>query len=224
MLLSLGEDVYKKVLSGEKIYEHRKVFPDEHIKAYIYVSSPMKSICGIMYLSNKTSLLEWREKFKDDPKCIKRIDEYLPKHKFAMEINKFDKEEKFIEFEKNKEVKKIGLLEKNMESINFYKTEKNSESFKNFQSEKNYESKNFYESQKSKNFNKKFILKINTEDAAYDEKNICYYIRKKDLDFHLTNPSKIKSPDPIQILYYKNHVYKNQVEIMRKIIEKELGQ
>lgn len=90
MLLSLREDVYKKVLSGEKIYEHRKVFPDEHVKAYIYVSSPMKSICGIMYLSNKTSLLEWREKFKDDPKCIKRIDEYLPKHKFAMEINRFE--------------------------------------------------------------------------------------------------------------------------------------
>lgn len=41
MLLSLREDVYKKVLSGEKIYEHRKVFPDKHVKAYIYVSSPM---------------------------------------------------------------------------------------------------------------------------------------------------------------------------------------
>lgn len=82
----------------------------------------------------------------------------------------------------------------------------------------------FIEFEKSKNFNKKFILKINTEDAAYDEKNICYYVRKKDLDFHLTNPSKINSPSQIQILYYKNHVYKNQVEIMRKIIEKELGQ
>lgn len=141
---------------------------------------------------------------------------------YTMEINKFDKEEKFIEFEKNKEVKKIGLLEKNMESINFYKTEKNSESFKNFQSEKNYESKNFYESQKSKNFNKKFILKINTEDAAYDEKNICYYVRKKDLGFHLKNPSKINSPSQIQILYYKNHLLENQKELIKKIIEKEL--
>ncbi len=141
---------------------------------------------------------------------------------YTIEINKFDKEEKFIEFEKNKEVKKIGLLEKNMESINFYKTEKNSESLKNFQSEKNYESKNFYESQKSKNFNKKFILKINTEDAAYDEKNICYYVRKKDLGFHLTNPSKINSPSQIQILYYKNHLLENQKELIKKIIEKEL--
>ena len=129
---------------------------------------------------------------------------------YTMEINKFDKEEKFIEFEKN------------MESINFFKTEKNSESFKNFQSEKNYESKNFYESQKSKNFNKKFILKINTEDAAYDEKNICYYVRKKDLGFNLTNPSKINSPSQIQILYYKNHLLENQKELIKKIIEKEL--
>ena len=65
MLLSLKADVYQKVLSGEKIYEHRKVFPDEPIKAYIYVSKPTKSICGIMFLSNKTSLLDWKEKYKE---------------------------------------------------------------------------------------------------------------------------------------------------------------
>ncbi len=90
MLLSLREDVYRRVLSGEKIYEHRKVFPDESVKAYIYVSSPMKSICGIMYLSNKTSLLDWKEKYKDDANCVQRIEEYLPHHKFGMEINRFE--------------------------------------------------------------------------------------------------------------------------------------
>lgn len=56
MLMSLRDDVYRKVLSGEKIYEHRKVFLDEPVKAYIYVSAPTKAICGIMYLSNRTSL------------------------------------------------------------------------------------------------------------------------------------------------------------------------
>lgn len=80
----------------------------------------------------------------------------------------------------------------------------------------------FIEFEKSKNFNKQFILKINTEDAAYDEKNICYYVRKKYLDFHLTNASKINSPSQIQILYYKNHALENQKEVMKKIIEKEL--
>ena len=86
MLLSLREDVYKRVLSGEKIYEHRKVFPDEPVKAYIYVSSPMKSICGIMYLSNKTSLMDWKEMYKDDPECIKRIDEYLPQYSLEHKV------------------------------------------------------------------------------------------------------------------------------------------
>ena len=63
MLLSLKEDVYRRVvISGEKIFEHRKVFPDEPVKAYIYVSSPMKAICGIMYLSYNTSLLDCKKK------------------------------------------------------------------------------------------------------------------------------------------------------------------
>lgn len=149
---------------------------------------------------------------------------------YTLEINERVKEEKFIESKKNKESEKVRLLGKNSESINFYEIEKNSKSFKNYSSEKNNGSENFYDLNKNKDirknnkFHKNFILKINTEDAAYDEKNICYYVRKKYLDFHLTNPSKINSPSQIQILYYKNHVYKNQVEIMRKIIEKELGQ
>jgi predicted transcriptional regulator len=90
MLLSLRDDVYKKVLSGEKIYEHRKVFPDEPVKAYIYVSSPMKAICGVMYLGNKTSLLDWKDKYKDDCEAVKRIESYLSKHKYGMEINRFE--------------------------------------------------------------------------------------------------------------------------------------
>ena len=36
MLLSFKPSVYNKLLSGIKIYEHRKVFPDEPIKAYLY--------------------------------------------------------------------------------------------------------------------------------------------------------------------------------------------
>lgn len=54
MLLSFKAEVYKKVLSGEKIFGHRKVFPDEPVKAYLYVSAPIKAIVGIINLSNKT--------------------------------------------------------------------------------------------------------------------------------------------------------------------------
>lgn len=91
MLLSLRPDVFEKVISGEKIYEHRKCFPDEPIKAYIYVSSPIKSIRGIMYLSNKTALTDWKKQYNNDPQAVQRIESYINNHhNFGMEINKFE--------------------------------------------------------------------------------------------------------------------------------------
>lgn len=155
---------------------------------------------------------------------------------YTIEISGLEEEEKCGEEEKCDEE------EKNCDSKNFYQSLKNYGSLKNYQSEifsesaknyeplKNYQSENFsgsaknYESVKIKEEDKKFSLKINTEDGLYDDKNSCYYVKKKGLDFDLTNPSKIKSPAQIQILYYKSHLYKNQVELMRKIIEKELGE
>lgn len=143
---------------------------------------------------------------------------------YTIEISGLEKEEKICE------QKKCGEEEKNKGEEQNCQSENNSESAKNYGSLKNYQSENFsesaknYESVKNKEEDKKFSLKINTEDGLYDDKTSCYYVKKKDLDFDLTNPSKIKSPSQIQILYYKNHLYKNQVELMRKIIEKELGQ
>lgn len=89
MLLSFKADVYERVLSGEKIYEHRKVFPDEPIEAYLYVSNPIKAIVGIMHLGNKTSIEGWKEKYSYDQAAVRRIDEYLKQHKYAMEIQTF---------------------------------------------------------------------------------------------------------------------------------------
>ena len=166
---------------------------------------------------------------------------------YTIEISGLEKEEKFGEEEKCGEQEKFGKEEKNKEeekncqsenfyqSLNNYVSLRNYGSLKNYESWKNYQSENFsestksyrlaknYESIKNKKEDKKFSLKINTEDGLYDHKNSCYYVKKKDLDFDLTNPSKIKSPSQIQILYYKNHVFKNEKELMRKIIEKELG-
>lgn len=154
---------------------------------------------------------------------------------YTIEISGLEEEEKFGEEEKNKEEEKNCQSEnfyqslKNYGSENFSESTKNYESSKNYQSEnksesaKNYESLKNYESIKNKKEDKKFSLKINTEDGLYDHKNSCYYVKKKDLDFDLTNPSKIKSPAQIQILYYKSHVFKNEKELIEKIIEKELG-
>lgn len=89
MLLSFKADVYENVISGKKIYEHRKVFPNEPIKAYLYVSSPVKAITGIMHLNNKTAIEDWKEKYSYDKAAVKRITNYLQHHKYAMEITEF---------------------------------------------------------------------------------------------------------------------------------------
>ena len=89
MLLSFKADIFKKVLSGEKIYEHRKVFPNEPIEAYLYVSAPVKAIKGIMHLNNKIEIESWKQMYSYDKEAIKRIEEYLQHHKYAMEITDF---------------------------------------------------------------------------------------------------------------------------------------
>lgn len=89
MLLSFKADVFERVLSGEKIYEHRKVFPDEPIEAYLYVSTPVKAIKGIMHLNNRTSIESWKQKYSYDEDAMERIDVYLQHHKYAMEISDF---------------------------------------------------------------------------------------------------------------------------------------
>ena len=90
MLLSFKADVYKKVLSGEKIYEHRKVFPNEPIKAYLYVSNPIKAITGVMYLNNRTEIENWKDIYSYDKEAVERIEDYLEHHKYAVQITKFE--------------------------------------------------------------------------------------------------------------------------------------
>lgn len=156
-------------------------------------------------------------------------DYFSTNEKYTFEINKFELKEKIVGFEKNNELEKFcksknfNEFKKFGEPEKFYESEKNYESLKNYQLENNFESPKIYESIKNKKLDKEFSLKINTEDGLYDDKNSCYYVKKKNLDFDLTNPSKIKSPAQIQILYYKNHKFKNEKELMEKIIEKELG-
>ena len=91
MLLSFRPEVYEKIKSGQKIFEHRRTFPDESVMAYMYVSSPVKAITGIVYLGKRHCLSDWLEKFKDDSDAVTRIKEYIETYhyRYAMEIEKF---------------------------------------------------------------------------------------------------------------------------------------
>lgn len=90
MLLSFKPRVYDKLLSGIKIFEHRRVFPNEPIMAYLYVSSPICAITGILYLGKRHSLKEWRTRYSYDNNAVKRIDNYMINQNYAMEILKFE--------------------------------------------------------------------------------------------------------------------------------------
>lgn len=107
MLLSFKADVFKKVVSGEKIYEHRRVFPDEPIEAYLYVSTPIKAIVGVMHLENKTDIESWKETYKYDEDALYRIDEYLKDHQFAMEIKDFQNTNEISLYTLRKELPKF---------------------------------------------------------------------------------------------------------------------
>ena len=74
-----------------------------------------------------------------------------------------------------------------------------------------------------KEYKKEFVIKINTEDGLYDNNNNnkCYFILKKDFPLDLENKSKLKSPSKILILYYKDHIFENQKDLCKKILEEE---
>lgn len=89
MLLSFKPKVYEKIFSGEKIFEHRRNFPDEPVKAYMYVSKPVRAITGIIYLGKKHIITDWEKEFSHDNEAISRIIKYEESYRFAMEIVEF---------------------------------------------------------------------------------------------------------------------------------------
>ena len=91
MLLSFRPDVYEKIKSGVKIFEHRRNFPDEPIMAYMYVSSPVKAITGVVYLGKRHCLSDWLEYYKEDSNAVTRIKEYMETYhyRYAIEIDSF---------------------------------------------------------------------------------------------------------------------------------------
>lgn len=94
MLLSFKPNVYKKIYEGVKIFEHRRNFPNEPIMAYMYVSKPVRTITGIVYLSNRHELIDWERQFSYDSQALQRIEDYKKSYRYAMEIVEFQETNK----------------------------------------------------------------------------------------------------------------------------------
>lgn len=86
MLLSFKPEVFTRIQSGEKIFEHRKVFPNEKIIAYLYLSKPVQAISGILLLDKRIEISSWLSIYSNDKDAVKRIQDYLCNNKYAMRI------------------------------------------------------------------------------------------------------------------------------------------
>ena len=57
-ILSFKPEVYEKIKSGKKKFEHRRNFPDEPIMAYMYVSAPIKAIKVTVKMTNFNTIID----------------------------------------------------------------------------------------------------------------------------------------------------------------------
>ncbi|MGZ7151856.1 hypothetical protein [Bacillus sp. BC08] len=90
-LMSFWPSIYDKIAGQVKLIEYRRTFPKNCTYAYMYVSKPVKAICGIVYFGNKHSLENWKEQYSDDEETSNRIKHYAQSYRFGMEIIGFQR-------------------------------------------------------------------------------------------------------------------------------------
>lgn len=86
IILSFSHEWYPPLIKGLKIYEHRKRFCNEPVKAYIYLGLPYRQIVAIAELGQREELADWLEQYKDDDDAVQRITDYITRNKYAMPI------------------------------------------------------------------------------------------------------------------------------------------
>lgn len=69
---------------------------------------------------------------------------------------------------------------------------------------------------------KDFKVELYTLSDLYDKDNYCYYVMARDYK-SVSNSNKIKSPDKILILYYKDFIIDNIINIFKYIVSKNLS-
>lgn len=86
MLLSIKPEWFNKIMDGSKIFEYRRTFPDEEIRAYMYVSTPMKQIVGKVHFGRRIDIHTWKEQYQAYAEVCERIEDFLTRHTYAMPV------------------------------------------------------------------------------------------------------------------------------------------
>lgn len=86
IILSFSYEWYPQLISGQKIYEHRKRFCKEPVIAYIYIGLPYRHLVAIVELGKQEPIAAWLDKYSNDGAALSRIQDYLMRNKVAMPI------------------------------------------------------------------------------------------------------------------------------------------
>lgn len=86
ILLSFQPYWVEKIMKGEKIFEYRRRFANEPVEAYMYVSSPVKAVSGIVRLGEKVPLANWLVEYAEDPEIKARVEDFLTRNNYVMKI------------------------------------------------------------------------------------------------------------------------------------------
>lgn len=87
--MSFWPSIFQKIKCQEKIIEYRRRFPSNCTVAYMYISKPIKAICGIIYFGNIHSISDWKEEYKDNIQVTNRIAEFNISYCYGAEIAGF---------------------------------------------------------------------------------------------------------------------------------------
>ena len=86
ILLSFDEKWYPALRNGDKIFEHRKKFCDEEVRAFLYLGKPRQQIVAEIGLSRRELLSDWLLQYQDDRDVVARIRDFMQRNKFAMKV------------------------------------------------------------------------------------------------------------------------------------------
>ena len=77
---------YLFIIYGDKIFEHRKKFCDEEVRAFLYLGKPRQQIVAEIGLSRRELLSDWLIRYQDDMDVVVRIQDFMQRNKFAMKV------------------------------------------------------------------------------------------------------------------------------------------
>lgn len=89
ILLSFSNDYYEPLKNGLKIYEHRKRFCDEEVKAFIYIGKPVYRIVALVTLGKRISLESWLKKYSGNEIVKQRVINFMERNNYAMPVLDF---------------------------------------------------------------------------------------------------------------------------------------